>query len=52
MALLKGNFFLRLTANRRLAEPLKKARMGYMAAMFNCLLQLLEGKLAIGQFSL
>ena len=34
------------------AEKYLTARMGYMAAMFNCLLELAEGKLAIAQFSL
>lgn len=34
------------------AEKYLTARMGYMAAMFNCLLEMAEGKLAIAQFSL
>jgi hypothetical protein len=34
------------------AEKYLTARMGYLAAMFNCLLELAEGKLAIAQFSL
>jgi hypothetical protein len=34
------------------AEKYLTARMGYLAAMFNCLLEMAEGKLAIAQFSL
>lgn len=34
------------------AKKYLTARMGYMAAMFNCLLEMAEGKLAIAQFSL